>query len=88
MAGKYTCPCCGYITLYSQIHDICPICDWQNDPASWNDPDFVGPANSVSLRQGQKNFKQFGASDEIGIDVVRPPSHADKRDPNWKPVEQ
>ncbi|MCM3128140.1 CPCC family cysteine-rich protein [Paenibacillus sp. MER 78] len=86
--SEYTCRCCGFITLDSEIHDICSICWWQDDPACWNDPDAIGGANgSTSLRQAQKNYIAYGACDESMLDLVRAPGIEDIRDPNWKPFE-
>ncbi|MFS0871083.1 MULTISPECIES: CPCC family cysteine-rich protein [Paenibacillus] len=86
--SNYTCRCCGYITLESEIHDICSICWWQDDPACWNDLDANGGANgSTSLRQAQKNYIEFGACDECMLDLVRAPSIDDVRDLKWKPFE-
>jgi hypothetical protein len=85
---KYTCPCCGYIVLDSEIHDICPICWWQDDPISRTEPDFIGGANgNVSLCQAQVNFIKFGVSDKLFLKDVRSPDNNDKRDSNWKPFE-
>jgi hypothetical protein len=49
-----TCPCCGYKTLPEKhLYDICPICFWEDDIVQFEDPDFEGGANIVSLRQAQ-----------------------------------
>ena len=64
---KYTCPCCGYKTLPEEPSDtfyICEICFWEDDGVQLNDPNYEGGANEVSLRQAQKNFIRFGASEE------------------------
>ncbi|GAE36830.1 hypothetical protein JCM9157_4051 [Halalkalibacter akibai JCM 9157] len=75
---KYLCRCCNYMSLTSEIHDICPICYWQDDPACWDDPDFTGGANGdVSLRIAQKNYEEFGACEESMLDVVRAPTEKD-----------
>ena len=30
--GKFTCPCCGYLTLNERgAYDICPVCFWEDD---------------------------------------------------------
>jgi hypothetical protein len=85
--NKYTCHCCGYLILEQQIHDICLICNWQNDPSSLYNPDLEAPANSnISLRQAQKNFIEFGACDMYGLKNVRPPTNKDKKDPDWKQI--
>lgn len=81
---KKTCLCCGYITLTSEIHDICPICYWQDDPACWDKPDFIGGANGISLRVAQQNFLSFGACEKSMLDCVRSSNENDKKDSNWK----
>ncbi|WP_110113988.1 CPCC family cysteine-rich protein [Bacillus sp. CGMCC 1.16541] len=84
---KYTCPCCGYISLDSEIHDICDICNWQDEPVSRTEPDFEGGVNgNVTLRQAQSNFAEFGACEKAFLKVVRKPNEQDKRDPKWKPL--
>ena len=49
------------------------------------DYDFVGGANTPSLRQAQKNFIIFGACEERCIAFVRKPNEKDEKDSNWKP---
>lgn len=86
--GKYTCPCCGYKTLNDEppgTYDICEICFWEDDGIQFADPDYDGGANIVSLRQGQQNYKVFGACEEKCIEFVRKASDKDIRDTNWEP---
>ncbi len=86
---KYTCPCCGYKTLDDippGTHDICDICFWEDDEAQYTDVNFEGGANSHSLRQAQKNYLAFGASNKRCIEFVRKPNKQDIRDSNWKPL--
>ncbi|MFP3123797.1 CPCC family cysteine-rich protein [Ectobacillus funiculus] len=58
MSGKKTCLCCGYVTLTSEIHDICEICYWQDDPSCWDDADAVWGSNGISLRKAQKRYEE------------------------------
>ena len=84
---KYTCPCCGYKTLDEEppgTYDICPICFWEDDGVQFDDPDYEGGANEVSLRQAQKNFIEFGACDRGALAHVRSPTEQDARDTEWK----
>ena len=87
----YTCPCCGYKTRGEEqygSYDICPICFWEDDPFQVENPDTDIGANPISLRQAQRNFKEFGACD---IDMKR---HVLKYrtghelDANWKPFDE
>ena len=87
MQPKYYCPCCGYDTLKEEppgTYDICPICFWEDDPIQFNDHDYEGGANQVSLRQAQINFEQFGACEEDMIKNVFNPDKSYKRNPSWK----
>ena len=85
----YPCPCCGYLTLPEQAdgtYEICPICFWEDDGVQLNNPNYEGGANAVSLRQAQRNFSEFGASERRFGRNVRQPTGDDVRDSNWKPL--
>lgn len=85
---KYTCPCCGYKSLDEEppgTFQICKICFWEDDNVQFHDPDYEGGANAVSLKQGQKNFLEFGACEEFYTPYVRKTAAYDERDPDWKP---
>jgi hypothetical protein len=84
---KYTCPCCGYKTLddgESGSYDICEICFWEHDNIQFDDPDYEGGANVVSLRTAQRNFKKYGSAEERFLGYVRKPTRHDVKDDNWK----
>lgn len=86
MEEWFTCPCCGYLTLSeppSGTFEICEVCGWEDDRVQLDDPDWVGGANGLSLRQAQKNFAMFGPRRPIrgGLEQYR-------RDPDWKPLPQ
>jgi len=88
--GNFACPCCGYKTFSERqngTYDICPVCFWEDDPIQLADPDYEGGANRVSLRQGQLNFKEYGACEKEMINYVRQPKKEEKRDDNWKIIE-
>lgn len=90
MAELRSCPCCGYHTLYTLepgSFEACSICFWEDDPVQSQDPDYEGGANHPSLRQAQRNFREFGACDRDALPHVRPPTPADRRDPNYSPLE-
>lgn len=85
---KYACPCCGYQTLNDEppgTYDICGICFWEDDGVQFNDPDYEGGANTVSLRQAQQNYARFGACDQGSLKFVRSPNEKDIKDPKWRP---
>lgn len=47
------CPVCGKY-LFAEVgdYDICPVCNWENDPIQSDNPDFSGGANVMSLNEG------------------------------------
>ena len=88
-AEMFPCPCCGYRTVSEEgggTYDICPICFSEVDGVQLEDPNYEGGANVVSLRQAQRNFVEFGASERRFIKNVRSPSDIDVRDPHWKVI--
>ena len=85
---KYTCPCCGYKTLDEEppgTYEICAICYWEDDPVQFEDPDYEGGANVLSLKTAQQNVLNFGACDETSLRYVRKPTANDEKDVQWKP---
>ena len=87
---KFTCPCCGYKTLSREAggtYALCPVCFWEDDQIQFNDPDYEGGANKISLKQAQKNFLQFGACEIEVIGNVRKPLQDELKDESWKPVD-
>jgi len=86
---KYTCPCCGYKTLDEAppgTFSICHICFWEDDNVQFDDPNYDGGANTISLKQAQKNFMEFGACESSAMKHVKNPSEQEQRDINWKPL--
>ena len=75
--GKYRCPCCNKLTLENEppgTFDICPVCYWEDDNVQFEDPDYAGGANKVSLNTARQNFKKIGAISEEFLKYVRKPS--------------
>lgn len=86
LMDKYTCPCCGFKTFSEPngIYEICLVCSWQDDGVMNDNPDYWGGANKVTLRQAQRNYIEFGASEKRFIGkLVR---ECYEKDPLWKPV--
>jgi hypothetical protein len=76
MTLRYPCPCCGFLTLAEPppgTYVICEVCFWEDDQIQFQDPEYEGGANAVSLRQARANFRDFGASEPQFSDLVRPP---------------
>ncbi|MGD9816695.1 MAG: CPCC family cysteine-rich protein [Hyphomonadaceae bacterium] len=64
MSARRACLCCGHPTISSRSADyqICPECRWEDDPISYDQPDFVGGANGVSLNQARAKYRAHGSS--------------------------
>lgn len=58
MSKLKPCPCCGSSTLsaYGE-YEICPVCNWEDDPVQSEDPDYSGGANILSLKQAKHNWE-------------------------------
>ena len=72
----YACPCCGYLTLSEKppgTFEICPVCRWEDDNVQFDDPNFAGGANDMSLNQARENYKNFGAKSKKALERVRKP---------------
>lgn len=77
----YTCPCCGYRTLEQPppgTYAICVLCDWEDDAVQYEDVDYAGGANTLSLRTAQRNFqhRELGCAQQ----------HLYKKDKAWRPL--
>jgi len=72
----FPCPCCGYLTIGEEppgTFEICPVCFWEDDNVQFEDPNYAGGANSVSLNQARENFRLFGAVSKEFVNQVRKP---------------
>ncbi|MCC2379682.1 hypothetical protein LKM00_19870 [Bacillus wiedmannii] len=67
-------------------YEICNICYWEDDEVQFNNHDFEGGANEVSLRQAQRNFIAFGACEECFVQSVRKPNSEDVKGASWKQI--
>ena len=50
---KYTCDCCGYMTLLSnEVGEICPVCFWEEDYYHYdiNNAFDISGANHISCK--------------------------------------
>lgn len=78
---RYPCPCCGYLTRGQETggtYEICPVCFWEDDLVQFNDHDYRGGANKMSLNEARETFKEFGAKDWDKVEFVRPPKPEEK----------
>ena len=72
----FPCPCCGYLTIGEEppgTFEICPVCFWEDDNVQFEDPNYEGGANSVSLNHARENFKVFGSVSKDFVNQVRRP---------------
>lgn len=73
----YPCPCCHNLTLSEQptgTYEVCPVCYWEDDPVQFDDEEYEGGANSVSLKKARENYRAFGACNENVQAEVRKPN--------------
>jgi len=73
---QYPCPCCGYLTfdeLPPGTFFICHVCGWEDDEVQFDDPNFRGGANEVSLNEARTNYAEFGAADKKYLKDARTP---------------
>jgi hypothetical protein len=81
---RYTCPCCGYLTLEERGgYDICPVCFWEDDGQDDADADTVrcGPNQGLSLTEARHNFREFSASDRAASRTCGRPRKTRSRSP-------
>jgi hypothetical protein len=53
--------------------EICPVCFWEDDNMQFDNPDYEGGANVVSLNQARENYKRIGAISADSSAHVRQP---------------
>jgi hypothetical protein len=78
---KFQCPCCGYFTLDEKppgTFEICPVCYWEDDDVQFNNPNYVGGANGISLNQARKNYRSLGAIEIAYLKYVRKPLDSER----------
>jgi hypothetical protein len=49
------------------------VCFWEDDAVQFNDPQFEGGANEMSLSTARTNYLEFGAVDKKFMAIVRRP---------------
>ena len=68
------CPvCCEYDFKDDNDFDICDICGWENDGVQFDDPDYWGGANDLSLNEYKIEYKllQSEATHEKASEAVK-----------------
>ena len=51
------CPVCKQHE-FEEDFDLCPVCDWQYDRVQYNDPDYWGGANKLSINDYKKEWQK------------------------------
>lgn len=70
MKTSYKCSICGYFNPDKQgLHEICPVCFWQDDSSSYHE----GGPNGMTMKEAKKNYKKYGAAREEFAKYVRKP---------------
>lgn len=79
---KYKCFCCGNLTLQTRgNYDICPVCFWEDDANLILDRgEMRSSANhGMTLKEGQQNYKEFGACEREMLPYVRKPKSFERK---------
>ncbi len=86
---RYPCPCCGYQVFdYAPgLHQVCPICGWEDNLVQLRFPTMPGSCNTVSLVDGQKNFRAYGAAERRYVGDTRAPLEDERVEEGWRPVD-
>ena len=81
MAEKgYPCPSCGFIVFDSPGGwEICPICDWEDDPVQMINPNMQGGANRICLWEAQQKILK-------NVPLSMHLHQGYQRDPKWRPL--
>ena len=57
MAEGVKCPVCGKYTFDEfGDYDVCEVCQWENDPVQYRNPDMAGGANLISLNEAKAEY--------------------------------
>lgn len=75
-SARFPCPCCAYLTLHEEppgTFEICPVCNWEDDRVQFQDPEYAGGANTMSLKEARVAFRLLGAISEEVLARVRGP---------------
>lgn len=76
------CPACGFLTIGEECYgtyNICPICDWEDDPVQLANPACGGGANTQSLIEAQSIIMPEYPPTEMTVTGIT-------RDSSWRPL--
>lgn len=55
----HSCSCCSRYEFPEEgCYEICPVCNWEDDPVRAEEPDYRGGANVMSLNEVREAFQQ------------------------------
>jgi len=85
-ADALPCPSCGFLLIGEPSYgtfEICPLCDWEDDPVQLANPLTGGGANRESLLAYQvRSVERW----PVGVDVVEHKGRKVRRDRAWRPL--
>lgn len=71
---KFKCPCCGYYTLNEvNKYEVCPVCNWEDDPIQRKNPNDDEGTNKISLNLAKENYNKYYAVKKEFVRKVRYP---------------
>ncbi len=54
---KVLCPYCGEgFVDEGHEYDVCEVCGWEDDPIQFDDPNYRGGANKLSLNEAKRIY--------------------------------
>jgi len=68
--------CCGNYTLDEEppgTFEICSVCYWEDDNVQFDDLDYAGGANGISLNQARRNYREMGVISKEYLERIRKP---------------
>ena len=77
----YPCPACGFLVFDKPVgsYEICPVCNWGDDPIQLKHPKLREAANKESLIEYQESVTQ-----KIPLNIKHFNEYV--RDSEWRPL--
>jgi hypothetical protein len=69
------------------MHEICPVCFWEDDAIQLRWPTWAGGANRPCLIDSQRVYVQYGAMEQRFLQHVRTAAEDEPLDAGWRPVD-
>lgn len=59
MNTNHLCPCCKTFEFSEEgSYEICPVCNWEDDPVQQKKPDTSRGANKMTLCEAKKAYAE------------------------------